>query len=48
MLKTKLSLERLEDRDAPSGIDPSPGGGDPTTPPPTDGTPVTVQPSPGH
>jgi len=48
MLKTKLGLERLEDRDAPSGVTPG-DGSDPGTPPPPPGDPVpTLQPGTGH
>jgi hypothetical protein len=48
MFKTKLGLERLEDRDAPSGIDPTDGNPNPNPPPPDPGVPVTIDPSAGH
>ncbi len=50
MFKTKLGLERLEDRDAPSGLEPSDGGtGDtpPPTPPPDPSPPVVLGPTGG-
>jgi hypothetical protein len=47
MLRSTLRLERLEDRDAPSGLDPDPTGTGGTPPPDTTGSVSPPSPTSG-